>query len=33
MEIIIIKPLAVGKLNVFSGMLNDALMHREGSKG
>ena len=22
-----------GKLSLFSGMLNDALMHREGSKG
>ena len=33
MEIIIIKPLAVGKLSVFSGMWNDALMHREGLKG
>ena len=33
MEIIIIKPLVVGKLSLFTGMLNDALMHREDLKG
>ena len=33
MEIFILQPLAVGKLGLFSGMENDALMHREGLKG
>ena len=33
MEIIIIKPLVVGELSLFTGMQNDALMHREGLKG
>ena len=33
MEIFILKPLVVGKLSLFSGMENDALMHREGLKG
>ena len=33
MGIIIIKPLVVGELSLFSGMQNDALMHREGLKG
>ena len=33
MEIFIPKPFAVGKLNLFSGMWNDALMHCEGLKG
>ena len=33
MEIIIIKPLVVGKLGVFTGLWNDALMYREGLKG
>ena len=32
MEIFIQKPLVVGKLSLFSGMQNDALMHREGLK-
>ena len=29
----LLKPLVVGKLSVFSGMLNDALLHREDLKG
>ena len=29
MEMIIIKPLVVGKLSLFTRMENDALMHRE----
>ena len=33
MEIFILKPLVTGKLGVFSGMYNDALMHREDLKG
>ena len=33
MGIIIIKPLVVGELSLFSGIYNDALMHREGLKG
>ena len=33
MEIFILKHLVVGKLSLFSGMLNDALMHREDLKG
>ena len=33
MEICFLKPLAVGKLSVFSGMQNDAFVHREGLKG
>ena len=32
MEIFIPKPLVVGKLSLFLGMENDALMHREGWK-
>ena len=32
MEILVLKPLVVGKLSVFSGMYNDALMHREDLK-
>ena len=27
------KTLVVGQLSLFSGMLNDAFMHREGLKG
>ena len=30
MEIFFLKRLVVGKLSQFSGMLNDAFMHREG---
>ena len=33
MEIFVLKPLTVGKLSLFTGMLNDALMHREDLKG
>ena len=33
MEIFVLKPLVVGKLSLFSGMYNDALVHREGLKG
>ena len=33
MEIFGLKPLVVGKLSLFSGMQNDALMQREGLKG
>ena len=33
MEIFILEPLVVGKLSLFTGMWNDALMHREGLKG
>ena len=33
MEIFLLKPSVVGKLSLFSGMQNDALMHREGLKG
>ena len=33
MEIFILKPLVIGKINMFSGMSNDALMHRGGLKG
>ena len=33
MEIFILKLLVVGKLNLFTGIQNDALMHREGLKG
>ena len=33
MEIFFLKPLVVGKISMFSGMYNDALMHREGLKG
>ena len=29
MEFFILKPLVVGKLSLFSGMQNDASMHRE----
>ena len=32
MEILVLKPLVAGKLSLFSGMKNDALMHREGLK-
>ena len=33
MKIFILKPLVERKLSLFSGMWNDALMHREGLKG
>ena len=33
MEIFILKPLVIGKLSLFSGMWNDAFVHREGLKG
>ena len=33
MEIFIKNPLVVGKLGLFSGVQNDAWMHREGLKG
>ena len=34
MEIFILEPLVVGKLNLFSGIFkNDASLHREGLKG
>ena len=33
MEIFVLKPLVIGKLSLFSGMWNDALMHRKGLKG
>ena len=33
MEIFVLKTLVVGKLNLFSGMSNDALNHREALKG
>ena len=33
MEIFVLKPLFLGKLSMFSGMSNDALMHRGGLKG
>ena len=33
MEIFVLKPLVIGKLRVFSEMLYDALMHREGLEG
>ena len=33
MEMFVLKPLVVGKLGLFSGMKNDALMHRQGLKG
>ena len=33
MEIFILRPPVVGKLSLFSGMYNDALMHREDLKG
>ena len=33
MEIFILKHLVVGKLSLFSGIQNDALLHREGLKG
>ena len=32
MDIFILKALVVGKLSLFSGMKNDALMHREDLK-
>ena len=33
MEIFILKPLVIGKIGLFSGISNDALMHREDLKG
>ena len=33
MEIFVLKPFIVEKLSLFSGMSNDALMHREALKG
>ena len=33
MDIFILKSLVVEKLSEFSGMWNDALMHREGLRG
>ena len=33
MKIFVLKALVDGKLSLFSGMYNDALMHREGLKG
>ena len=33
MEIIILEPLVVGKLSLFSGMSYASLLHREGLKG
>ena len=33
MEIFILKPFVVGILSVFSGIKNDALMHRKDLKG
>ena len=33
MEVFILKPLYVGQLSLFSGMQNNALMHRGGLKG
>ena len=33
MIIFVLRPLVVGQLSLFSGMENDALMHREGLKG
>ena len=33
MEISFLKRLVIGKLSLFSGIWNDALMHREGLKG
>ena len=33
MKIFLPKPSVDGKLRLFSGMLNDALIHREGLKG
>ena len=33
LEIFALKPFVVGKLGLFSGMFNDAVMHREGLKG
>ena len=32
MEIFVLKSLVIGKLSLFSGMWNDALLHREGLK-
>ena len=32
-EIFLLKPLIVGKLSLFSGLWNDASMHREGLNG
>ena len=33
MEVFIVKSLVLGKLSLFSGMWDDALMHREGLEG
>ena len=33
MEILVLKPSVLGKLSMFSGMKNDALIHRGGLKG
>ena len=33
MEILVLKPFVVENLSLFSGMLNDALMHCEGLEG
>ena len=33
MAIFLLKPLVVGKISLFLGIQNDALMHREGLKG
>ena len=33
MEIFILKPLVIGKLSLFSGIQNDASIHREGLNG
>ena len=33
MEVFVLKPLVVRKFGQFSGIENDALMHREGLKG
>ena len=33
MDIFVLTPLVVGKISLYSGMSNDALMHREGLEG
>ena len=33
MKMFVLKPFVVGKLSLFLGMYNDALMHLEGLKG
>ena len=33
MKIFVLKPFIIEKLSVFSGMYNDALLHREGLNG